>query len=305
MNALESASLVMIPSGYEDGTLGSLKPTDGTGDFTFSRGSNLTATRIGEDGYIKKGYENLLLQSNSFDTTPSWQPASLNTPISGQSGYDNTNDAWLVESQVAYGQLYQNISASGVVSFSLYAKAGTCESVNLTINGSLSVTGTFFLTGAGSSSASTSSAITAIERVGTSDWYRCTITYNDSSITRVRIMPSNGSGSPIAGTIYIQDAMLNQGLVAYPYIETTTAPVAGGILEDTPRLDWSGSCPSLLLEPSRTNTLSHSEFIQGTNFSIGDFISSPEGVANGVGFIPSATNDLALYSCGWKSVNHC
>ena len=71
MNALEAASLVMIPSGYEDGTLGSLKPTDGTGDFTFSRGSNISATRVTADGNIEKGYENLLLQSNTFDTT--WQ----------------------------------------------------------------------------------------------------------------------------------------------------------------------------------------------------------------------------------------
>ena len=50
-------------------------------------------------------------------------------------------------------------------------------------------------------------------------------------------------------------------MVAYPYVETTTAPVAGGILEDMPRLDYSnGSCPSLLLEPSRTNETPHSEY---------------------------------------------
>ena len=66
-NALEAASLVMIPSGYENGTLGSLKPTDGTGDFTFSRGSDISATRVNEDGYIEKGYENLLYPSNDFN----------------------------------------------------------------------------------------------------------------------------------------------------------------------------------------------------------------------------------------------
>ena len=37
-------------------------------EFTFSRGSNLAATRIGKTGLIEKGRENLLLQSNSFDT---------------------------------------------------------------------------------------------------------------------------------------------------------------------------------------------------------------------------------------------
>ena len=62
--ALEAASLIMVPSGYDNGVLGSVKPTDGTGDFTFSRGSDISATRVNEDGYIEKGYENLLLQSN-------------------------------------------------------------------------------------------------------------------------------------------------------------------------------------------------------------------------------------------------
>ena len=52
MNALEAASLVMIPSGYQDGTLGSLKPLDGTGDFTFTRGSNISATRVNADGTL-------------------------------------------------------------------------------------------------------------------------------------------------------------------------------------------------------------------------------------------------------------
>ena len=67
--ALEAASLIMIPTSYSDGLLASVKPNDGAGDFTFSRGSNISATRVNEDGYIEKGYENLLLQSNTFDTT--------------------------------------------------------------------------------------------------------------------------------------------------------------------------------------------------------------------------------------------
>ena len=67
--ALEAASLIMIPNSYSDGLLASVKPNDGAGDFTFTRGSNISATRVNADGYIEKGYENLLLQSNSFDTT--------------------------------------------------------------------------------------------------------------------------------------------------------------------------------------------------------------------------------------------
>jgi hypothetical protein len=59
-----SASLAYLASAGagKDGKAYSIKPTDGTGDFTFSRGSNLAATRVGADGLIEKGRENLLLQ---------------------------------------------------------------------------------------------------------------------------------------------------------------------------------------------------------------------------------------------------
>jgi hypothetical protein len=58
-------------------------------------------------------------------------------------------------------------------------------------------------------------------------------------------------------------------LVATDYIETTTTTAQAGILEDMPRLDYSGgaSCPSLLLEPQRTNLLTHSEYYGGGDWS--------------------------------------
>ena len=51
-NAFDKASLVMLPHAYEEGKLYSLKPTDRSGDFTFSRGTD-TATRVNEQGYIE------------------------------------------------------------------------------------------------------------------------------------------------------------------------------------------------------------------------------------------------------------
>ena len=66
MSLYDKSSLIQVPSLYKDGTLVSTIPEDRSGDFTVVRGSNLSATRVGEDGYIKKGYENLLLQSNTF-----------------------------------------------------------------------------------------------------------------------------------------------------------------------------------------------------------------------------------------------
>ena len=60
-----NASLAYIASAGagKDGKTYSIKPTDGSGDFTFSRGSNLAATRVGPTGLIEKGRENLLTYS--------------------------------------------------------------------------------------------------------------------------------------------------------------------------------------------------------------------------------------------------
>ena len=92
-NFFNKASLVMVPDAPIDGKLPSVKPEDRSGDFTFSRGSNLAATRVNKSGLIEKGRENLLLQSNQFDTTWTYNGTSV---TSGQEGYDGSSDAWLL-----------------------------------------------------------------------------------------------------------------------------------------------------------------------------------------------------------------
>jgi len=268
-NALEQASLIMVPSGYEDGTLGSLKPTDGSGDFTFTRCDgaaqcDLAATRVNADGYIEKGYENLLLQSNSFDTT--WTPINSSIPISGQAGYDGLNNAWLLQNDNNSGFINQDISNSGVSVFSVYAKSGNVNSIRVRADYS-SIATTYFDLENGTIGDQFNVIESKITSVG-NGWYRCSITYNGTT-TRVRLYPAvNATTTGVAGdNIYIQDAMLNQGMVAYPYVETTTAPVAGGILEDMPRLDYSGSCPALLLEPQRTNLFTQSEYFGDSSWA--------------------------------------
>ena len=125
-NVTDSASLLTIPSGWSDGVLGSLKPDDGTGDFTFSRGSDLSATRVNKNGYIEKGYENLLLQSNSFDSA-TWVKSGSPTVAQGEIGYDGSNDAWLLTIPVSTNYIRQSISFSLVITYSIYAKAGSAK----------------------------------------------------------------------------------------------------------------------------------------------------------------------------------
>jgi len=280
-SALDSASLIMYPSGYSDGVLGSAKPTDGSGDFTFTRGSNLSATRVNEQGYIEKGYENLLYPSNDFSV---WTDNINNASVtSGQSGYDGTNDAWLLSATNNFSRIGLDISASGVQSFSVYAKASTYNFMRLRADGS--ATGQcFFDLENGTLGTETNTIESKIESIG-NGWYRCSITLS-STTTNVKISAAqaNNDLNGTDGSVFIQDAMLNQGLVAYPYIETTTAPVAGGILEDEPRIDFSDGCGHLLLEPSRTNLIPYSEYIDGLGLTdlttTPNATTSPEGLQN-------------------------
>ena len=304
MNALEAASLVMIPSGYEDGTLGSLKPIDGSGDFTFSRGSNLSATRVLENGYIEKGYENLLLQSNQFDTT--WTTSGTSV-TSGQSGYDGSNDAWLLETASNGNRYIQEfVSINSVQSISVYAKAGTTNFLGIQIIGTGSGYSFFNLSNGtlgGSSSVVIDKAIELVS--GTTDWYRCSFVINANN-TAIRIYPTNADNNFASTTgqnIYIQDAQINQGLVALPYVESGATNGLGGLLENDPRIDFTGGgCGSLLLEPSRTNVITQSEYIEeglSTNECTQTITNETNPSGNDVSYLTSAidaTNDQMRYN---------
>ena len=290
----DSASLVQIPSGYSDGTLYSVKPIDGTGDLTFSRGSDIEATRVAANGYIEKAVVNLLLQSNTFNTT--WL-SSGTTETGGQAGYDGTNDAWLLQRNDGNARfVYQTTAFNSLTTFSVYAKAGNVDWLFLS-NG---VGENHYFDLANGVLGSTGTAIDATIESAGNGYYRCSIVIANG--TEVRIFPavSDGGVSGLVGAnIYIQDAQLNYGLVAQEYQETTTTSVVAGITNDMPRLDYAGgaSCPSLLLEPSRQNLVTQSEFFgawsntEDTTVSSNNAL-SPEGVINSSKLIPQATSNL-------------
>tara|TARA_R110000787_G_scaffold158252_1_gene272155 strand:+ start:118 stop:1299 length:1182 start_codon:yes stop_codon:yes gene_type:complete len=56
-NLLEKASILLTPTAYDDGKILSVKPEDGTGDFTFTR--NSSATRVTSQGLIEDITSNL------------------------------------------------------------------------------------------------------------------------------------------------------------------------------------------------------------------------------------------------------
>lgn len=278
MSLYDKASLVLIPSGTKAGKVYSQKPTSGDGDFDFTRSSY--ATRVNSQGLIEKERSNLLLQSNSFDTT--WTTFNA-TPTGGQTGYDGSSDAWLLDTDIANGYLRQEVVFSGVSTFSIYAKSGTADGIYIEFAAStfpnlkVDLSTQSFIS-------STSVIDYNIEDVG-NGWSRISFSINGSHI-RLNIKAVDGSGTVTDGTIYIQDAQLEQGLVATDYIETTTSVVYEGITDNVPRLDYDGDCPSLLLEPQRQNLVSYSEHFgdsywdKGSNTTVTLGSLSPDGSNN-------------------------
>ena len=161
---LNKASLVMVPEAPIDGTMPSVFPEDRSGDFTFTRGSNLAATRVASNGLIEKGRENLLVQSNNFATT--W--GRSNTSVTGgQSSYDGSSDAWLLSKSAASGQIGQNTTSSGVSTFSVYAKANVSPYVRLTIfEGGFAANGTAYFDLQNGVLGTTNAIDSSIENVG-------------------------------------------------------------------------------------------------------------------------------------------
>ena len=280
-DVLNKASLILIPSGYKQSKLYSQIPENGSGDLTFSRAS--TATRVNSEGLIEKARTNFLLQSNTFDTT--WS-LSNGTLTGGQTGYDGSTDAWQFDAS-GTAQVSQSVSTSGVQTYSIYAKAGTENGIFLRANGGNNPR-CFFNLDSGTIGIEAGGLIDSnIEDIG-NGWYRCSIVYSDTTNQPKIYVADNSNGFPSTGNILIQDAQLENGLVATDYIETTTAAVSVGITADIPRLDYTNSsCPALLLEPQRTNIIKQSEYFIGSNWNnfagitpITNSLISPEGVEN-------------------------
>ena len=248
-------------------------------DFTMVRGSNLTATREAPSGLIEKGRENLLLQSNQFDTT--WIPNNT-SETGGRSGYDGSTNAWELkmtgtQSGTNEARVRQDgLSVSGVCTYSVYAKAGNVNWVRLlgVVAGSTNPWAYFDLSGNGAVGTTSSSVIdTSIESIG-SGWFRVSVTYPGAAndLEDVRIIIADADESPYVAQnsyIYIQNAQLEQGLVATPYINTTDSysKKTAGVLENEPRYDYSGGDATLLLEPERQNLVPHSEYLDSWAFS--------------------------------------
>ena len=241
MSLFDSASLVVTPNGYKEDKLYSIKPTDGSGDLVVTRAT--TATRVNSAGLVEVVPYNLFTYSEQFDNaawTKNAATISANS-IAAPNGTltadklveDTTNDAHYLDIRPTVNN---SINTS-----SIYVKAAGRTKFQLR-EGSNGDLVTFDLS-------NPSGNITSVGN----GWFRVWLSTTPAATTfifQLRLLDNSGNlvytGNGTSG-LYVWGAQLVSGSSAKEYFPTTDRL-------NVPRIDYTnGSCPSILVEPQRTN----------------------------------------------------
>lgn len=190
---------------------------------------------------------NLLLQSNTFNSSPTWF-TTLMTMSSGASvSPDGTNDAWLFQrtaATLAFIQqlIVKDILAQETFTFSVYAKPGTGRYLCLFANDNVGngqtesvfdlLAGTIIVGAATAGNFSNvSSTITQVDN----GWFRCTLTFTSNAFPHIGVFMSwsqasidiFGTDTISNATMYFFGAQVEQSTFAGQYVPTTTVPASG------------------------------------------------------------------------------
>ena len=275
---MSKPKLALIPSGYKSGKVYSILPNDATGDFDFERQS--IGTRVRKDGLIEEAktvgsITNILQRSEEFNNSYWSKQGGCTITSNTTLAPDGTNTADTLSgatgTSVSGTVLRRNVVISGTSTLSIYVKS--LGSTNFTIYIRNGGNGQVF-----------SQSITP-----NNDWQRVTLTTD----------PANGQVffGNTNGDVAIWGAMLSEGALS-DYIKTEGSSETKTVetFTDVPRLDWLNSnCPTLLLEPQRTNYIKYSQDItqsiwnkRNVNYS-SNFI-DPSGKTNAFKIYPDTVN---------------
>jgi len=217
----------------------------------FERGTDVGTSRTGKDGYVDKGKENLLQYPSNFGEWSGNNAPSM-SKSGGHTGYDGTNNAWLIQTSDGFNSYIfapNTITLTGKVwTYSIYAKAADTKSSLFMYTSVGNVrynlqNGTIIAT-----SALQGNAI--IQDVG-NGWYRCWF-HDESDINeKPRIQVRNLEGNMLSGgSIYVQDAQFELGISPSPVFGNRSQVNLIRNSNSLERLPWSKS-NALTLTPNQ------------------------------------------------------
>jgi hypothetical protein len=262
MSLLDTASLIVTPNGYKEGKLYSVIPSDGSGDLSVVRAT--TATRVNSAGLVELVPYNLFQYSEQFNNG-AWVKSNATITANAITAPNGTLTADLIDyTGTGTAFCYQTLNLdAGVYKFSVYLKGVVGQRVILYIEKS------------GGTTAAQSCFLT-------SEWvrYELSITQASQSFVYVYLLFGEYVDPTERGDFYAWGAQLNEGtLKDYQKTETRL---------NIPRLDYSnGTCPSLLVEPQRTNLIFPSNGDNSMSFNgvfVANATTSPQGINNAFSF---------------------
>lgn len=257
MSLLDKASLIVTPNGYSENTIYSVIPSSGAGDLTFTRATD--AWRTNSQGLIQGTPWNLFRYSEDF-SNGNWSKGSstisTNTALAPNGTLTADSFVSAGSGSCFFSQYFNIVSRTCTISIHvkyvdrqfiqiLYGSVFSSDYANFDIKNGL------ITAGVNSSS--------SISNVG-NGWFRISMTTTGGinlpesyiwaidSGTSARASTSSGVGS-----YYVWGAQAVESSSALQYFPTTDR-------QDVPRIDYSlGGCPTLLMEPQRTNLQLNSE----------------------------------------------
>jgi hypothetical protein len=273
---LQSASLLLIPSGYKGGKAYAQIPTNGNGDLTWTRASD--AWRTNAEGLIQRVPWNLFTYSEDFSNAAWTKNASSVSTTSVQSPIGPNAFLYSI-SNLSTNFINQAKAITNTTNtFSIFVKKNVGSLVQLNL-GSFNSTFNF------DTESISNTSLMSFQRFS-NGWYRLILTANPATNTSTFLnIPSSGS---VSDSVYIACSQLVEGSSAQTYFPTTDRL-------NVPRLSYMyGSCPALLLEPQRTNLCLNSNGIGGTSWG---------SVSGGVGVAPTITLNYATSPDGTNNAS--
>ncbi len=288
---LNSASLVMIPSGYKEDTVYSVVPSDGAGDMSFTRASN--GTRINSQGLVEVCPWNLVQYSEDFSNAAWTKLNGIAVTTNTINAPNGTLTADTIEKAggsggVGFYYIVQNTIFEQLTNF-FYVKYKSGSGI-IWLLGKNSGTFAFYDVINGTALSKSSGMTTSIESIG-DGWYKCIFsqTYVGATSTEFGIglcltdgTPNYNATTAATQSVYIWGAQSSISSTAKPYFPTTDRL-------NVPRLTYQnggGGCPSLLLEKQSTNLLTWSEQFDNAAWSKSNVTitanntTSPDGTQN-------------------------